>query len=144
MKPFNLEKALAGEKIVTRDGREVTQLTRFSVLGNYPLYAVVNGSLYSFDIDGRWSTGQELTYDLFMAEHERAILISQQIKRIEGNIKRAEYTQNESVVTRSTYLNGNGFEAIEIPESLFRIIGKLIISEYQQELMKLKNEFETL
>ena len=75
---------------------------------------------------------------------ERAILISEQIKSIEGNIKRAEYTQNESVVIRSTYLNGNGFETIEIPESLFRIIGKLIISEYQQELNKLKKEFETL
>lgn len=75
---------------------------------------------------------------------ERAILISQQIKSIEGNIKQAEYTQNESVVIRSIYLNGNGFEAIEIPKSLFRIIGKLIISEYQQELNKLKKEFEQL
>ena len=75
---------------------------------------------------------------------ERAVLISKQIKSIEGNIKRAEYTQNESFVMRSLYLNGNGFETIEIPESLFRIIGKLIISENQQELMKLKNEFETL
>ena len=75
---------------------------------------------------------------------EKAILISKQIKSIEENIKRAEYTQNESVVIRSTYLNGNGSETIEIPESLFRIIGKLIISEYQQELNKLKKEFETL
>lgn len=75
---------------------------------------------------------------------ERANLISREIRNIESNIKRAEYTQDESVVTRSTYLNGNGFEAIEIPASLFRIVGKLIISEYQQTLIELKKEFENL
>jgi len=29
MKPFNLEAALRGEKVVTRDGREVTQVVKF-------------------------------------------------------------------------------------------------------------------
>jgi hypothetical protein len=42
-KPFNLEKALNGAKVVTRDGREVTQLTCFDTSDNYEysLYGVI-------------------------------------------------------------------------------------------------------
>lgn len=32
MKPFDLEKALAGERVVTRDGDEVTQITKFDLI----------------------------------------------------------------------------------------------------------------
>lgn len=75
---------------------------------------------------------------------KKAILISERIQNIKKNIKQAEYTQNESVVVRETYLSGNGFDTIIIPDSLFRIIGKLIISEYQHELINLENQFEAL
>ena len=44
MKPFNLEAALRGEKVVTRDGREVTQLKLFECDSDYPLAGVVIGS----------------------------------------------------------------------------------------------------
>ena len=44
MKPFNLEAALRGEKVITRDGREVTQLKLFECDSDYPLAGVVIGS----------------------------------------------------------------------------------------------------
>jgi len=36
MKEFNLEKALAGEPLVTRDGREATHFTVFDADITYP------------------------------------------------------------------------------------------------------------
>jgi hypothetical protein len=42
MKPFNLEEALAGKPVVTRDGREVTQLHRFSGGYKYTLVGIVD------------------------------------------------------------------------------------------------------
>ena len=44
MKPFNLEAALRGEKVVTRDGREVTQLVKFKgTHKSQELFGVVDG-----------------------------------------------------------------------------------------------------
>jgi hypothetical protein len=71
--------------------------------------------------------------------------ISEEIENCEANIKRANYTQNEEVVIRETYLKVNGLnESIEVPKSLFRIVGKLILSEYQQKLIELENELMSI
>lgn len=48
MIPFDLERALAGDKVVTRDGREVTQLTKFDLDMNTNMFyvaAVVDGGI---------------------------------------------------------------------------------------------------
>ena len=51
-KPFNLEEALNGAKVVTRDGREVKQLTKFNTDEIHCIYAVIDKSVKKFDIDG--------------------------------------------------------------------------------------------
>lgn len=51
-KQFNLEEALNGAKVVTRDGREVTQLTKFETDEINCIYAVIDKSVKKFDIDG--------------------------------------------------------------------------------------------
>lgn len=73
MKPFNLEKALAGEPVVTRDGRKITDLHFFHTLTrDCKLYGVINNSLNAWTSEGRWlSTGQEQPEDLFMEEPEK-------------------------------------------------------------------------
>ncbi len=70
MIPFDLEKALAGEKVVTKDGREVTQFSSFDLEKNSNMFsfaAVVDGkSLLRFNQYGV----SELVIDssnLFMA-----------------------------------------------------------------------------
>ena len=74
MKPFNLEAALRGEKVVTRDGREVTQLTHFEIKSAYRLYGVVSGRLYIWFGDGSFATDlKESDYDLFMATKTKKI-----------------------------------------------------------------------
>lgn len=69
MKSFNLEEALAGEKVITRDGREVTQLTHFDVMTDRSLCGVINKELCTWLIDGlRYVAGVDTpNYQLFMA-----------------------------------------------------------------------------
>jgi hypothetical protein len=76
MKPFDLEKALAGAKVVTRDGREVTQLTRFDVYGNYPLIGIINKQRESFQLNGQFGDNKESNWDLFMAPEKKSIWIN--------------------------------------------------------------------
>lgn len=67
MKPFDLEAALRGDPVVTRDGRPVTQVTEFEGLGEFCVAAVMNGSLAIFKRDGHYCFRGDSLYDLFMA-----------------------------------------------------------------------------
>jgi endonuclease YncB( thermonuclease family) len=68
MKPFNLEAALRGEPVVTRDGRKVNQVTKFDVApGHDSVVAVIDGRVLSFNGDGCYSAVESQS-DLFMAE----------------------------------------------------------------------------
>ena len=70
MKAFNLEQALAGEKIVTRDGREITQLVTFKTASGEVIYGldVENDHVEQWLIDGRYhDTKDDCGGDLFMA-----------------------------------------------------------------------------
>lgn len=73
MKPFNLQKALAGEPVVTRDGRKINDLHYFYTLTrDCKLYGVINNSIMAWTNEGHWlSTGVEQPEDLFMADKER-------------------------------------------------------------------------
>jgi hypothetical protein len=76
---------------------------------------------------------------------EKGNKLAKEIEKCKANIKAANYTQSESVFIRKAYLKVNGLEEdIEVPESLFRIIGKLILSEYNQKLIELETELQSL
>jgi hypothetical protein len=54
MKPFDLERALAGDPVVTRDGRKVTEIHYFKTLEDrYFILAVIDGSAHHFKENGR-------------------------------------------------------------------------------------------
>jgi len=62
--PFDLETALKHpERVVTRDGRKVTELHHFKTTyfgeGNCPLYGVIEGNIHSFTIKGRWAISDD-------------------------------------------------------------------------------------
>jgi hypothetical protein len=68
MRKFNIEEALAGHPVQTRDGRPVTQLTNFSVTSDYSLVGVIEGEFYKWMRDGgHLSSYVESERDLFMA-----------------------------------------------------------------------------
>jgi len=74
---------------------------------------------------------------------EKGQKIVEQINHCEINIKRTDYTQQNNVVIRKSYLTFNGIdEPIELPESLFRKVGKLIRAEYLKKLAELEAELK--
>jgi len=76
---------------------------------------------------------------------ERANAIRKRIKVCKENIEMAEYTQSEDIVVREMLCKFNGYRTeMTIPPSLWRVVGKLVLAEYQQELNALESEFQNL
>jgi hypothetical protein len=68
MKPFDLKAALRGEKVVTRDGREVSNVTHFPVADTESVIAVIEGHIYTFTSAGLYyEEDDQSIHDLFMA-----------------------------------------------------------------------------
>lgn len=70
---FNLERAKAGEKVVTGDGKDVTILC-YNRKGDYPIVVLIHeesakkDEVGTYCPDGRYFSDRESDYDLFMAE----------------------------------------------------------------------------
>ena len=72
-RPFNLEEALAGKPVVTRDGRKVSEFYHFKTQTTpYSVSAVIDGSRYGYSIDGRYHPSDESNLDLFMRPEKRS------------------------------------------------------------------------
>lgn len=77
MKAFNLEQALAGKPVVTRDGQSVTQLVLFKNINSpYPLhgvrlYGVGPGDVNAWSIEGKHYTIGSHSNDLFMTPEKK-------------------------------------------------------------------------
>ena len=66
MKTFNLERALAGDPVITRAGEPVEQLHKFDTIENDCIFGVVEGEVYSWRIGGEFYKEGESDKDLFM------------------------------------------------------------------------------
>jgi hypothetical protein len=76
-KPFNLEEALNGAKVVTRDGREVKELTKFEGLKDYPLVGIVDSQLHTWTTQGLISLHLgECRADLFLAVETKRVYVN--------------------------------------------------------------------
>ncbi len=73
MKPFNLERALAGDRVVTRNGLEVIELQYFKKRERFKVLALIevevgeNGEFKAYNDDGTFCQKMNAHYDLFMA-----------------------------------------------------------------------------
>lgn len=78
MRAFDLNAALAGGKVVTRDGVTVYGLHRFEGDNDtYCIYGVLYGSITTWDVDGRFiGDHEEHLHDLFMAPITREAYIN--------------------------------------------------------------------
>ena len=75
----------------------------------------------------------------------RANQLAKQIEETKDYILMARSTQYEDRVVRPLYIDLNWYDdKLQIPESLFRIVGKLILNEHQQILNELETEFNNL
>jgi hypothetical protein len=80
MKEFNLLQALEGKPVITRDGKKVTQITKFDdvTITKYSICGVVEGSLENWNINGEYNVMKDTidSLDLFMAEETKTIWIN--------------------------------------------------------------------
>lgn len=67
--PFDLSRAIAGDPLCTRDGREVTEFKYFETCNEaQPIVAAIAGSIENYYIDGIWlHDRKESNSDLFLA-----------------------------------------------------------------------------
>lgn len=67
LKPFDPEAALAGAKVVTRDGRKVSEIAVFRTAKTvYPVSTVIDGHIFSHTIDGLYFGNSDASLDLFI------------------------------------------------------------------------------
>jgi hypothetical protein len=81
MKPFDLEKALAGAPVVTRDGREILYIHHHpEALNDYQVVAFIKDQSAAdyFCADGKFSSEitRETNNDLFMASKVKTYYVS--------------------------------------------------------------------
>lgn len=106
-KPFNLEEALAGAKVVTRSGKAISQLTFFKdVINSYPLYAVIDENIEVFDIEGRYISDN--------AEHDKDLFLEVAVNKIYVNVyegKNGLFVGHRSFTDKETaIINKNNVE----------------------------------
>lgn len=113
MKPFNLEAALAGAKVVTRDGDEVTQLTLFNVSKDgYVLYGVLNFEVHSWLVNGKYYRIDESNNDLFMAH----VKIEQWVARY-GNYLHLDSIYDTEAECKAAHQLASDYHKIEWEEA---------------------------
>jgi hypothetical protein len=76
LEKFDLEKVIHGAKVVTRDGREVLELTKFENLGELPLVGVVDGDLETWSIKGKYSRDIASNMDLCIVGKVESIWVN--------------------------------------------------------------------
>jgi hypothetical protein len=78
MKPFNLEEALSGKPVVTRQGLPVTKIVHFENTHNdYQLFGVVDNQIESWTIQGKYyKIYDSHNKDLFMLPEKKSIWVN--------------------------------------------------------------------
>jgi hypothetical protein len=101
-KEFNLEEALNGAKVVTRDGREVTQLTKFESKEQYNVYGVVNNGINWWRDDGSaWEEG-ESPLDLFLAVEPKSVWMNIYLSDLGGLMTSSPCSSKEQAIQTIT------------------------------------------
>ena len=66
------------------------------------------------------------------------------IEEYEKYLTRAEWMINSNVAERESYLKFIGQDDVKVPITLFKIIGTLIVSEYNNKITELRKELEAI
>ena len=109
MKPFDLEKALAGEPVVSKEGRKVIQLHYFpNIKSNFKVMVQLENAfgVDTFTIHGKYSDGISSQLDLVMAEPERWVNVY--YSKAQDNVWASQFYESESeakehIISTSSY-----------------------------------------
>ncbi len=112
MKPFNLEEALNGAKVVTRDGREVTQLIKFNADEDETLFGVVNKEIVAWNDKGKFQNSDHIL-DLFMFVEPVRRWVNV-YKDVKGNIWLGRWCYSKEEAQKCIDPSGHFVKIIEI------------------------------
>jgi hypothetical protein len=101
MEQFNLERALAGEPVITRNGKEVKQLTRIDYDTDYVIFGVIDRELYRWTINGEYFVREEDGRDLFMKPKENALWLNVWKDRDSGKLFIGQAHREEALAQRA-------------------------------------------
>ena len=81
MKPFNLERALAGDPVVTRDGQKIIEIIHFKKRNKFPVLALFDyeNTIKAYCENGIYCNSLsecDNKYDLFMAPKTKKLWIA--------------------------------------------------------------------
>lgn len=96
MKPFNLEEALAGKPVVTRDGHNVSQITHFKNVDTpLSVRAVIQNNVTSFTEEGNYYQSRDPnSYDLFMKSEKKKLYIGIATKPFDSVLSPSHHATN--------------------------------------------------
>jgi hypothetical protein len=107
MKPFDIESALKGAPVMTRNGRPATNLVKFECESDYVIYGIVENKVQSWTLDGRFNVSElSMCFDLFMAPVRKT-----------GWVARGAYSDGDSFV-RSPVFNSEEEAKAFFPNAL--------------------------
>ena len=86
LEKFDLEKAIYGAQVITRGGDEVTQLSKFEGVSEYPLVGVLKGRVNAWTINGCHVIGDKCNEDLFIVGEVQSIWVNVYRKCWDGEI----------------------------------------------------------
>lgn len=159
--PFDLSKALAGEKVVTRDGRTVKIAGKITydknegllysnkellgMIGTKANWATIYNTVFHWDINGRSYGQQDSENDLFMAEPgpKKAWLLiidNSDLKRdylcqIHTTLQKAEEAKKDHEIFGATAI----IQEVELPETSITATLKKATNEEMEDLTKALN-----
>ena len=114
MKPFNLERALAGDPVITRNGKEVTVLYLFKQEHvKHPVLGVIDEYAIHWSKEGyRSSSCSPNEWDLFMAPEKKSIWVNVYESADDGNLFLMTLLSKEEALMGKVV--GNYIKTIEI------------------------------
>ena len=118
LEKFDLEKVIHGAKVVTRDGREVLELTKFENLGELPLVGVVDGDLETWSIKGKYSRDIASNMDLCIVGKVQSIWVNIYKKSNNGEmyIGSQRYKSKQNAINAVSKGNQEYIKTIEITD----------------------------
>jgi hypothetical protein len=101
LEKFDLEKVIHGAKVVTRDGREVTELSKFNTYRKLCLYGVVDDEVECWTIDGQYSEGVVISnMDLFIEYQVQSVWVNVYRNKYNSVYTGQSYTSKEHALNR--------------------------------------------
>ena len=132
MKKFDLDRALAGDKIVCRNGYVPQDFHYFDIDIDYPIFCVIDNRIHPFTKNGLYVENVNHMYDLFMQEEEPGKTV---VARSAGKTAMAG---SEGTILTNTFMIGE-HNINDLAQKVNEIHQEIVVAKREQDLTKQKD-----